>query len=59
MARHVTATLSMDFVFDNEDWEIDFDAMSDKEFHEFVSEEFWTALAESTGVDPVVVEHNG
>jgi hypothetical protein len=49
----------MDFVFDNEDWEIDFDAMSDKEFHEFVSEEFWTALAESTGVDPVVVEHNG
>ena len=57
MARQVTATLVLDFNFDNEEWGIDFDKMSDADFVDFVTEQFWTAVGESGHLEPEIEEH--
>ncbi len=59
MARQVTATLVLDFNFVSEDWGIDFESMSDADFHYFVTEQFWEVIAESGHLEPEIEEHNG
>jgi hypothetical protein len=60
MARHVTATLALDFYFDSDgkDWNgVKIDLMSDEEFEEFVTEEFWSYVADSKQLEISIEEH--
>jgi hypothetical protein len=57
MARQVTATLVLDFNFISEEWEVDFESMSDEEFEEFVTEQFWSYVAESKQLEINIEEH--
>lgn len=57
MARHATASVIIDFVFDSEEWGVDFESMSDEEFHEFVSEQYWEVV-NSTYFEVNVEEHD-
>lgn len=57
MARTVTTSLAFTVTYDNDEWDQDFDSMSDAEFREFVVEDFWSILAENVNEDlPLVVE---
>lgn len=44
MSRHVTVTLATSFVFNSEDFGIDFEAMSNDELRDFAIQEFWGVL---------------
>jgi hypothetical protein len=56
MTRNAVATLRIDFAFDGEDWEIDFESMSREDFFDFVREQFWEVVSEAR-VEPFVEEH--